>query len=84
MLTARREILSVIVLMALTGPLAGTAEAAKQKVDKPVVPVLSGLKARVAQGGKVDLAASRLTLAELETLRPKFEALKPRARTNAE
>ena len=88
MLIARQEILTVIVLMALTGllagPPAGAAEAAKQKVAQPVVPALSGLKARVGQGGKVDLAASRLTPAELAALRPNFAALKPRARTNTE
>ena len=88
MLRARREILIVIVLLALTGllanPPAGAAEAAKQRVAQPVVPALSGLKARVAQGGRVDLAASRLTSAELAALRPNFTALKPRARTNAE
>ena len=84
MLIARREFLTVIVLVTLTSLLAGTAEAAKQTVAKSVVPALSGLKARIAQGGKVDLAASRLTPAELATLRPNFAALKPRARTNAE
>ncbi len=58
---------------------AGVASAA------PLVkPSLSGLKARVAEGGKVDLAASRLGIVELARLRPDYETLKPRARTNAE
>jgi len=52
--------------------------------DSPSKPPLSGLKARVAQGGKVDLAASRLTTAELARLRPDYEKLKPRARTSKE
>ena len=58
---------------------AGTAEAAIQ-----VTPKLSGLKARVAQGGKVDLAASTLTQAELAALRPGYEELKPRVRSNTD
>jgi len=59
--------------------LAGPAAAAGQPT-----PQLSGLKARVAQGGRVELAASSLTAIELLKLRPGFENLKPRARTNAE
>jgi len=59
--------------------LAGPAAAAGQPAPK-----LSGLKARVAQGGRVDLAASSLTAIELAKLRPEFDKLKPRARTNAE
>lgn len=40
--------------------------------------------ARVAQGGRVDLAASNLTAADLAALRPEYARLRPRARTNAE
>lgn len=59
--------------------LATTAGAARQAAPK-----LSGQHARVAQGVRVDLAASSLPAAELARLRPDFEKLKPRARTNAE
>jgi len=59
--------------------LAAPAGAAKQAALR-----VSGLKATVAQGGRVDLAASSLTAADLASLRPDFEKLKPRARTNAE
>ena len=64
--------------------LATPAGAAKQPVAKQSAPRLSGLKAQVGQGGRVDLVASSLTGAELAALRPNFENLKPRARTNAE
>ena len=60
----------------------GVAGAAEQ--ETPPKPQLSGLKARVAKGERVDLAASRLTSAELASLRPEYEKLKPRARTNTE
>jgi hypothetical protein len=50
--------------------------------DKPSKPPVSGLKARVAKGAKVDLAASGLTTAELAALRPDWEELKPQVRTN--
>ena len=78
MLLTRRKSLSLVLLLA-AALLAGGAEAAKA-----VAPKLSGLKARVAQGGKVDLATSTLTTAELAALRPHYEALKPRVRSNAE
>jgi len=60
----------------------GAAGATDQ--DKPTRPQVSGQKARVAKGTRVDLAASRLTTAELARLRPEYEKLKPRARTNTE
>jgi hypothetical protein len=59
--------------------LAATAEAAREPA-----PRVSGQKARVAQGVRVDLAASALPAAELAGMRPEFARLKPRARTNAE
>lgn len=74
----RRQSLTLALLLAAT-LLAGTAEGARQ-----VRPKLSGFHARVAQGVKVDLAASTLTTAELAALRPDYEKLKPRARSNAE
>ncbi len=58
---------------------AGPAQAAKQSQ-----PRLSGFSASVAQGGKVALAASKLTMSELAVLRPDYDKLKPRARSNAE
>ena len=58
---------------------AGPVEAAKQSQ-----PRLSGFQARVAQGGKVVLAASKLTPSDLATLRPGYDNLKPRTRSNAE
>ena len=70
--------LTLALLLAAT-LVAGTADAAKA-----VAPKLSGLHARVGKGGTVDLAASTLTMAELAALRPGFENLKPRARTNAD
>ena len=59
--------------------IAGPAEAAR-----PIQPKLSGFHARVAQGGKVALAASKLKNSELAALRPDYSKLKPRARSNAE
>ena len=59
--------------------IAGSAEAAKQSE-----PGLSRFHARVAQGGKVALAASKLKNSELAALRPDYSKLKPRARSNAE
>jgi len=73
-----RKSLSLALLLAAT-LLAGGAEAAKA-----VAPKVSGLQARVAQGGKVDLAASALTAADLAALRPHYADLKPRVRSNAE
>ena len=70
--------LTLALLLAVT-LVGSTAEASKQ-----VTPKLSGLHARVGKGGNVDLAASTLTTAELAALRPGFENLKPRARSNAE
>jgi len=60
----------------------GAASAAEQA--KPSKPQPAALKARVAKGIRVDLAASRLTTAELARLRPEYEKLKPRARSNTE
>jgi len=72
--------LSLTLVLLLTATLlAGSADAAKA-----VAPKLSGLHARVGKGGTVNLAASTLTTAELAALRPGFENLKPRARSNAE
>ena len=67
--------------------LAGTATfmvADAAAASKPAPPKLSGLHARIGKGGTVDLAASNLTTAELAALRPDYEKLKPRARSNAE
>lgn len=41
-------------------------------------------KARVAQGGGVELVASTLSDTELAAMRPDYERLKPRVRSNAE
>ncbi|MBL8200847.1 MAG: hypothetical protein JNK40_07735 [Chromatiales bacterium] len=77
---SRSSALALFVAASLAGVLlAGPAAAAKQ-----TAPTLSGQKARVAQGGRVDLAASSLTAIDLAGLRPDFEKLKPRARSNAE
>lgn len=73
--------LALLAAACLMGAVYSTsADAAKQ----PPAPKLSGLKARVGQGGRVDLVASSLTAAQLAALRPDYEKLKPRARTNAE
>ena len=82
----RRKSLTLALLFA-TALLAGTAPtsvAGTADEAKAAAPKLSGLKARVAQGGKVDLAASTWTTAELAALRPHYEDLKPRVRSNAE
>ena len=73
---AARTFLSLILASVLA---AGPVEAAKQSQPK-----LSGLYARVGQGGKVALAASRLTNSKLAALRPDYDKLKPRARSNAD
>jgi hypothetical protein len=75
---ARHKSFTLALLLALSLT-AGVADAEKQSTPK-----LPGHKARVGQGGRVDLAAPRLTVAELARLRPGYEALKPRARTNTE
>lgn len=68
----------------LAASLAGVLLAAPAVAAKQAAVRLSGLKATVSQGGRVDLAASSLTAADLASLRPEFEKLKPRARTNTE
>ena len=69
--THRKSLILAVLLAATLA--AGPAEASKQ-----VTPRLSGLHARIGQGGKVDLAASTLTPAQLAALRPDYEKLKPR------
>lgn len=59
------------------------APAAAGKVA-PVVQTHAVRKARVAQAGQVELAASQLSDAQLAAMRPDYARLKPRARTNAE
>ena len=59
-----------------------TAVAATKPVaESPAAPVR---KARVAQNGEVDLAASTFSNAQLAAMRPQYEELKPRIRTNTE
>ncbi|GEM_PF-1448889 len=70
---------ALLLLVLATTLLAGGAEAAKSGAPK-----LSGQQAWVAQGGKVDLAASALTQAELAALRPRYEDLKPRIHTSSQ
>ncbi len=85
-MTAARPAAWLLLVLAGTlvagGLLAGGAEAAKS--TKAAEPKLSGQQARVAQGGKVDLAASAFTKAELAALRPRYEDLKPRIHTNSQ
>ncbi|MEO7386446.1 MAG: hypothetical protein ABIX37_05895 [Gammaproteobacteria bacterium] len=84
-LVSRLPILALVVATSLGGVLiTSTVEAAQKQVAAPAAPKLSGLKARVGQGGRVDLAASSLTSSALAALRPGYENLKPRARTTAE
>ncbi len=64
--------------------LAATLLAGGTEAAKAVAPKASGLHARVAQGGRVALAAPALTTAELAALRPNYADLKPRIRSNAE
>jgi len=79
-LRSRSPVLRLFLAASMAGVLlAGPAGAAKQ-----APPQVSGLKARVAQGGRVDLAAPALTASDLARLRPDFDKLKPRLRSNAE
>lgn len=75
---------SVLAAFALTGEVAIAADpapagAAEQKQEAPK---LSGLKASVAQGGSIELAASSFTSEELAALRPHYQDLKPKIRDN--
>ena len=79
-LTCRKS-LNLALLLAATLLASGASGA---EAGKAVAPKVSGLQARVAQGVKVDLAASALTTAELAALRPHYADLKPRIRSNAE
>ncbi len=82
---AARLLLVLAGTLVAGGLLAGGAEAAKAaKAAKAAEPTLSGQQARVAQGGKVDLAASAFTKAELAALRPRYEDLKPRIHTHSQ
>ena len=79
MTRARRRTAHLLLLV-----LATTLWAAGAGATKSGAPKLSGQQARVAQGGKVDLAASALTNAELAALRPRYEDLKPRIHSNSQ
>lgn len=68
----------------LAASLAGVLLSASAGAAKQPAPESSGLKAQVAQGGRVELAAPSMTTKELASLRPQYERLKPRARSNAE
>jgi hypothetical protein len=70
--------------MSLSLLLASVLAAGPVAAAKHSQPRLSGYQARVAQGGKVPLAASKLTPSALAALRPDFDKLKPRARSNAD
>ncbi len=69
--------------ISLAAALAVLSALAPAQAAKQPEPRIAGA-ARVAQGGRVDLAASNLTAADLAALRPEYARLKPRARTNAE
>lgn len=69
--------------MSLAAALVVLAAVAPVQAAQQPEPRIAGA-ARVAQGGRVDLAASSLTAADLAALRPEYARLKPRARTNAE
>lgn len=73
---------SLVLAPVLATSLVGVLLAAPVEAAREPAPKLSGLKARVAQGGRVDLAASSLTAVELAALRPDYEKLRPRVRTN--
>ena len=73
-----------VVATLLVATLMATGAVAAEKPAPGPAPQLSERKARIAQGATVPLAASSLTAAELAILRPDFEKLKPRKRTNAE
>lgn len=77
---------AALAILAVTTAQAGDMQPATAVAKKAVAdsPALQPRKARVAQNGEVDLAASTLSDAQLAAMRPHYEALKPRVRTNAE
>jgi hypothetical protein len=75
---------SSVLTFCLAAGLAGVLLAGPSAAAGQAAPKLSGQKARVAQGVRVDLAASSLTAVELASLRPEYDRLKPRARTTAD
>lgn len=72
------------VLLVATAQAEGTQSPATAGKVAPVVQTHAVRKARVAQDGSVELAASQLSDAQLGAMRPDYARLKPRARTNAE
>jgi hypothetical protein len=76
----------LIVLLVATAQAGGTQSPAPAAAGKlaPVVQTHAVHKARVAQNGQVELAASQFSDAQLAGMRPDYAQLKPRARTNAE
>lgn len=74
------------VLLVATAQAAGTPSPAPAAAGKPapVAQTNAVRKARVAQDGQVELAASQLSDVQLAAMRPDYARLKPRARTNAE
>lgn len=78
---------AVLAILLVTRAQAGDVQPATSVAVKKAVadsPVLQPRKARVAQNGEVDLAVPALSDAQLAAIRPHYEALKPRVRTNAE
>ena len=82
MRSGRRK--SLILTLLLTAGLTAAMASYGADAAKSASPKLSGQKARVAQGGKVDLAASRLSSVELAALRPNYEKLRPRVHSQSE
>jgi hypothetical protein len=73
-------------LLVATVQAEGTSSPAPAAAGKPapVAQTDAVRKARVAQDGQVELAASQFSDAQLAGMRPAYAQLKPRARTNAE
>jgi hypothetical protein len=82
MLLVRRSSSVLALLCSACVLAAGIGHAAEPA--RPANPTAASREARVAQGVKVQLATPKLSASELARLRPDFEKLKPRARTNTE
>lgn len=75
---------SPALVVAFAASLVGALLATPALAAGQTAPATSGQKARVAQGGRVELAASAFRAGDLAALRPDFARLKPRVRGNAE
>lgn len=80
----RRALFSVLVCAALGAGASLHAAEGEEPAGEPAAQEvqMSGKHARVAQGGRVELAASAFSDEELAGRRPQYERLKPKVRDN--